>query len=91
VRIVLVTTSYPTRAGDPSGHFVRAHARELAATTGAEVRVVALGTQVPSEERAGAGRVVVEACGGGDLFAWPGAATRVAERPLRLLVAAPAL
>ncbi|HTQ48970.1 MAG TPA: glycosyltransferase family 4 protein [Polyangiaceae bacterium] len=29
MRIVLVTTSYPAHEGDPSGHFVRAEAREL--------------------------------------------------------------
>lgn len=91
MRIVVVTTSYPRAAGDPSGHFVRAHARELAAATGAEVRVVALGARSLSEERAGRGRVVVEACGGEDLFAWPGAAARLSQRPLRLLAAAPAL
>lgn len=29
MRIVVVTTSYPAREGDPSGHFVQAEAREL--------------------------------------------------------------
>jgi glycosyltransferase involved in cell wall biosynthesis len=29
MRIALVTTSWPAHAGDPAGHFVRAHAQEL--------------------------------------------------------------
>jgi teichuronic acid biosynthesis glycosyltransferase TuaC len=29
MRVALVTTSWPAHAGDPAGHFVRAHAREL--------------------------------------------------------------
>jgi teichuronic acid biosynthesis glycosyltransferase TuaC len=40
MRIVLVTTSYPAGDGDPSGHFVKAEARELE-RQGHEVLVVA--------------------------------------------------
>ncbi len=92
MRIVVVTTSYPDGAGDASGHFVRAHARELAREHAADVRVVALGaSRASTVESAGDGRVLVEACGGEDLFAWPGAMARVRERPVRLLAAPGAL
>lgn len=40
MRIAVVTTSWPQHEGDPSGHFVRAHARELE-RAGNEVLVVA--------------------------------------------------
>jgi glycosyltransferase involved in cell wall biosynthesis len=40
MRIAIVTTSFPANEGDPSGHFVRAEARELT-RAGHEVRVVA--------------------------------------------------
>ena len=39
MRIALVTTSFPADEGDPSGHFVRAEARELE-RAGHEVIVV---------------------------------------------------
>lgn len=40
-RIGLITTSYPRWRGDAAGGFVRAHARALAAATGATVEVIA--------------------------------------------------
>src|ERR1700734_1104403 len=40
MRIAIVTTSFPADEGDPSGHFVRAEARELT-RAGHEVSVVA--------------------------------------------------
>lgn len=86
MRIALATTSYPCDAGDPSGHFVRAHARQLA-EEGAEVVVFTPGRAVASEERAGRGRVRVVRLGGEALFGWPGAATRAREAPWRLGVA----
>jgi glycosyltransferase involved in cell wall biosynthesis len=71
MRIVLVTTSYPAHEGDPSGHFVRAEARELE-RQGHEVVVV-----TPAVS-ALAGRA-------GGAFGWPGFAARVREKPWRLL------
>jgi teichuronic acid biosynthesis glycosyltransferase TuaC len=45
MRVVVVTTSFPRDEGDPSGHFVRASARALAAG-GDEVHVIAPGGAV---------------------------------------------
>lgn len=87
MRAVVVTTSYPVSDEDPSGHFVRSSAEALA-RGGAEVHVIAAGGSVldpPSRD----GRLVVHRAGGGALFAWPGAAARARESPLRLLSAAP--
>ncbi|WP_437534392.1 glycosyltransferase [Sorangium sp. So ce726] len=87
MRAVVVTTSYPVSDEDPSGHFVRSSAEALA-RSGAEVHVIAAGGSVldpPSRD----GRLVVHRAGGGALFAWPGAAARARESPLRLLSAAP--
>ncbi len=92
-RIVVVTTSYPAHEGDPIGHFVRAEARQLA-RSGARVVVVAPGAQDVREalECEGANEppscsspssLEVRRLGGGALFAWPGAAARLRERPLR--------
>ncbi len=92
-RVVVVTTSYPAHEGDPSGHFVRAEARQLA-RSGARVVVVAPGAQDVREalEPEGANEppscsspspLEVRRLGGGALFAWPGAAARLRERPLR--------
>lgn len=87
MRIVVATTSYPERAGDPAGHFVEAHAR-AEARRGADVVVVAPGpAQASFEEAVGAGRVRVIRAGGAALFSWPGAATRAKENPARLFVA----
>jgi glycosyltransferase involved in cell wall biosynthesis len=67
LRIAIITTSWPADEDDPSGHFVRAHAREL--------------------ERAGHAVSVIAPEPGG-AFGWPGAGTRIRERPLRALDAA---
>ena len=72
-----VSTSYPERAGDPGGHFVRAEAQRRAAE-GHEVHVVC-----PGDDRVD-GAVQVWGCGGGEAFGWPGALTRLRENPLRL-------
>jgi glycosyltransferase involved in cell wall biosynthesis len=81
--VALVTTSYPTHPGDPSGHFVAAEARALA-REGHAVTVVA-----PSVARARAVRVQrrdgveVRWVPAGDAFGPPGAWLRLRERPLR--------
>ncbi len=68
MRIALVTTSWPAHEGDPSGHFVRAEARELE-RAGHEVIVV----RPPTESRPDGA------------FGWPGAASRVREKPWRAI------
>ena len=65
--ICVVTTSYPSDEGDPSGHFVRAEVTEL--------------------ERAGHPVTVVTPRAGG-AFGWPGAASRLRQRPWRAVEAA---
>jgi glycosyltransferase involved in cell wall biosynthesis len=67
MRIAVVTTSYPTFDGDPSGHFVHAEVAPL--------------------ERAGHQVRVIHPQPGG-AFGWPGAPTRIQERPSRLADAA---
>jgi teichuronic acid biosynthesis glycosyltransferase TuaC len=67
MRIAVVTTSYPTHDGDPSGHFVETEVAEL--------------------ERAGHELCVLRPNPGG-AFGWPGAPTRIRERPSRGLEAA---
>lgn len=90
-RVLFVTTSYPTFAGDPSGHFVETEAR-LRAAAGDEVVVLApcespaLRTSPASHGRAGDMRVTW--LDGGDAFGWPGALTRVRSRPIRAVHAA---
>jgi glycosyltransferase involved in cell wall biosynthesis len=87
MRVVVVTTSFPRTAEDPSGHFVRSSARALV-EAGHEVHVIAPGGSPldPPRERDG---LVVHRAGGGDLFAWPGAIARAREAPWRLPLAAP--
>jgi teichuronic acid biosynthesis glycosyltransferase TuaC len=86
LKLLLVTTSYPTHDDDPSGHFVRAEARALA-RCGHEVHVVApLGSVTdPIERDSVAPSLFVHRAGGGSLFGWPGVAMRVQTNPLRLL------
>lgn len=66
MRIAVVTTSYPTHEGNPSGHFVETEVHQLE-RAGHEVRVIR-----PSA---------------GGAFGWPGAATRIREKPSRALEA----
>jgi glycosyltransferase involved in cell wall biosynthesis len=67
MRIAVVTTSYPTHDGDPSGHFVETEVAEL--------------------ERAGHELCILRPEPGG-AFGWPGAPTRIRERPSRGVEAA---
>ena len=90
LRIAIVTTSYPERAGDPAGHFIETEAVHLA-RQGNEVHVVAPGRRLaveprePKMSRHGSGQLAVWRAGGGSLFGLPGALTRASENPLRLL------
>lgn len=80
-RIAVVTTSYPSAPGDPSGAFVREEVRRL--SRGAVVHVLCPAPAVPSH-----GGVVVHAFDAGGAFGWPGASIRLRERPTRVLGAA---
>ncbi|MCC6524643.1 MAG: glycosyltransferase [Polyangiaceae bacterium] len=87
-RIAVVTTSYPSRAGDASGHFVAAGVRELVAL-GHEVVVLAAGAAHPATGPDAPGGADVRWCGGAALFGWPGAAERARAAPWRLGALAP--
>lgn len=79
-RIAIVTTSYPTSLGDASGHFVRAEAQALTAD-GHDVTVLCPGdASTHAEDEFGDG-VLVWRCGAADAFGWPGALTKLRERP----------
>jgi teichuronic acid biosynthesis glycosyltransferase TuaC len=77
-RIVVITTSYPATAGDPSGHFVASEVSALRAE-GHRVTVIA---PRPAGEPCGGDVCWLEA---GSAFGWPGVMSRVRERPLRAL------
>ncbi|MEB2322428.1 MAG: glycosyltransferase [Sorangiineae bacterium] len=78
MKIAILTTSYPSRPGDAAGHFVETEARTLAAA-GHDVTVIAPG-------RAAAGsRERVERLPDFGLFGFPGAVSRLRERPVRAL------
>jgi glycosyltransferase involved in cell wall biosynthesis len=81
MRIVVLTTSFPRTADDPSGHFVRTSALGLAAE-GHEVHVIAAGGSPVAKPEAD-GPLLVHRAGGGSLFAWPGAVARLREAPWR--------
>ncbi len=80
MRILLVTTSYPSSASDPSGHFVESEALGLA-QEGHSVTVVTGAGDVQGEERRDP--VTVLRLPSGGAMGWPGIAARVGERPLR--------
>ena len=85
-RVIVVSTSYPRHDGDPSGHFVRSHAR-LLARKGASVHVLApFGSA--SDPVISRDSIHVHPAGGSTLFGFPGAASRFAENPLRIAGAA---
>lgn len=87
MRVVVVTTSFPRSAEDPSGHFVRSSARALV-DAGHDVHVIAPGGSLLDLPRERDG-LTVHRAGGGELFAWPGALARAKESPLRVALAAP--
>lgn len=80
-RAAVITTSWPSHAGDPAGHFVAAEVQELL-REGWDVTVLAPG--LTPHEPTGC-RVV--SLGGEDLFRWPGALPRLREDPRRALSA----
>jgi glycosyltransferase involved in cell wall biosynthesis len=81
-RILVVTSSYPSAPGDPSGHFIEAEVRRLVAA-GDRVVVVAPGgpTRTP-------GNPEVHRIADGGCFGWPGALSRLRSDPRRALGAA---
>ena len=92
-RIAVVTTSYPTEPGDPSGHFVAAEVRALR-RAGHSVSVIAPRPEGGQREHGDARRENVEACGetdgvrwieAGGAFGWPGALARMREEPRRVI------
>jgi glycosyltransferase involved in cell wall biosynthesis len=87
MRRLIVTSSYPRNAGDPSGHFVQAEARKLAAT-GQQVVVLAAGgdRREPAQRLTtphGDGDLTVAWLGAPEVFGWPGAADRLRSAPAR--------
>jgi teichuronic acid biosynthesis glycosyltransferase TuaC len=76
LRIAFVATSYPRSVDDPSGHFVRAEAKN-AVERGHEVHVLA---PAPVGDEG----LSAHAVGGDWLFRWPGAAARFVQNPLRI-------
>ncbi|MBK8254651.1 MAG: glycosyltransferase [Polyangiaceae bacterium] len=88
--VALITSSFPRFEGDPSGHFVEAHARALA-REGARVVVIAPGPKAKpplrtqeSASDAASTDIEVARAGGERLFQWPGAPARARQNPLRL-------
>jgi glycosyltransferase involved in cell wall biosynthesis len=79
MRIIIVTTSYPSDDDDASGHFVQTEARALV-REGHEVVVVTPGIPGRSNEQG----VVVERLPHGEAFGAPGALYRISEKPQRL-------
>ncbi|HEX6277618.1 MAG TPA: glycosyltransferase family 4 protein [Polyangiaceae bacterium] len=91
-RVVVVTSSYPAHADDPSGHFVAAEVR-LLCDAGNDVVVLTPETRASGSwfwnpkpphgfEAGPAGERVVR-LPAGDAFGWPGALERLRARPLR--------
>lgn len=85
-RTLFLTSSYPTFAGDFSGHFVRSHARAEQAHQ-RSIKVLAFGDgqartgETPTQLDPG---IEVAWLGGGGLFGAPGVLPRLAERRARL-------
>ena len=83
VHTVVVTTSFPSHPQDPSGHFVREDALEIAGL-GHKVTVIA---PAPLARWERDGNVDVHWLAGGDAFGWPGAAARFRQDKRRLVAA----
>jgi teichuronic acid biosynthesis glycosyltransferase TuaC len=81
LRVVVVSTSYPFDADDAQGHFVAAEVRRLCES--ASVTVLA-----PGRERRPLGAERIVSLGGDDAFGFPGALSRLREKPWRALAAA---
>ncbi len=78
MHIVVLTTSYPRDDSDPSGHFVAAEVRLLAA---AGHRVTVLCPGQPEPDSAVEQTPTVLRLGASDLFGWPGVLARLRARP----------
>jgi len=78
---VVVTTSYPEHCGDAQGHFVASEVAELSGR--GPVVVLA-----PGHARRPLGTERVVSLGGGGAFGFPGALSRLEERPWRAIAAA---
>lgn len=83
--VLILTSSYPRFAGDPSGHFVQAEARGWV-RRGAEVTVWAAGRGESVVE----GPLQVRWLGGQGLFGHPGVVPTLSKNPARALWAVPA-
>lgn len=83
MKVLVLSTSYPSAAGDAAGHFVEAEARALAAQ-GHTVTVIAPGPP-GSLTRGG---VTMHLIHGGGAFGFPGALSRLRQRPTRILAVA---
>jgi teichuronic acid biosynthesis glycosyltransferase TuaC len=89
MRTAIVTTSYPSFKGDPSGHFVQAEAR----ATHADVVVIAPRVRPWGSVRLGPcndgedSRVEVLRLPASDAFGWPGFASRLRAGPWRAVPA----
>jgi teichuronic acid biosynthesis glycosyltransferase TuaC len=81
VHTVVVTTSFPAHAQDPSGHFVREDALTLV-RLGHKVTVLAPATVTQQRHDHG---LHVQWLTGGDAFGWPGAAARVRQDKTRVV------
>jgi teichuronic acid biosynthesis glycosyltransferase TuaC len=86
-RTLFVTTSYPAYPGDPSGHFIQTEAR-FRARAGDSVVVLAPRPALEpiTEHRSDDGSLGIRVLWleGGDAFGWPGALTRLRQRPARI-------
>ncbi len=77
-RVAVVTSSYPSPAHDAAGHFVQTEVRQLRAA-GHHVSVL---TPETSPDGSSTERDVYR-LPAGDLFGWPGAISRLKQRPWR--------
>jgi glycosyltransferase involved in cell wall biosynthesis len=84
MRLAVVTTSYPSFAGDPCGHFVETHAKELAKSHRVVVIAPEHGVHTGDREESSDGSLTVLRLVADGAFGWPGALSRVRMRPLRL-------
>src|SRR5262245_31243878 len=82
--IAIVTTSYPSHAGDWVGHFVREEALELVRQSRGRAHVTVITTRTAISDEG----VSVRVFRGGSAFGPPGAIARIAEFPPRAALAA---
>ncbi|MGC4066561.1 MAG: glycosyltransferase [Polyangiaceae bacterium] len=80
MRIAVLSSSFPSHEGDPSGHFVRSEVRALSAEHHAVFLFVPKGSEIPNVDHVSG--VQLSHLG---LFGWPGALERIRRHPWRLL------